>query len=77
VPCCITAFISWVSIRLESNISDSISIGIVGAGGVGMLIARANRQLNFADLSTILLVIFAAMLLIEFATGRLRRTLSH
>jgi len=75
LPSCTTAFISWVSIRLENNISDSISIGIVGAGGVGMLIARANRQLNFANLTTIILVIFVAMLIVEFATGRLRRRL--
>jgi len=75
LPSCATAFISWVSIRLESNISDSISIGIVGAGGVGMLIARANRQLNFPNLTTIILVIFAAMLVIEFGTGTLRKKL--
>jgi len=75
LPSCTTAFISWISIRLESNISDSISIGIVGAGGVGMLIARANRQLNFPNLTTIILVIFAAMLLVEFGTSRLRKKL--
>jgi len=76
LPSCTTAFISWISIRLESNISDSISIGIVGAGGVGMLIARANRQLNFPNLTTIILVIFAAMLVIEFGTGKLRKKLA-
>jgi len=75
LPSCTTAFISWISIRLENNISDSISIGIVGAGGVGMLIARANRQLNFANLTTIILVIFVTMLVVEFATGKLRKRL--
>ena len=76
LPSCLTAFVSWISIRMESNISDSVSIGIVGAGGVGMLIARANRQLNFANLTTIIVTIFVAMLIIEFATTRLRRRLS-
>ncbi|MCL1788518.1 MAG: phosphonate ABC transporter, permease protein PhnE, partial [Defluviitaleaceae bacterium] len=75
LPSCATAFVSWVSIRLESNISDSISIGIVGAGGVGMLIARANRQLDFPTLSTAIVVIFVVMVGVEFGTGRLRRRL--
>jgi len=75
VPSCFAAFVSWVSIRLENNVSDSISVGIVGAGGVGMLIARAERQLNFPNLTTIIVVIFAAMLVVEFCTTRLRKKL--
>jgi len=73
LPSVATAFISWVAIRLENNVSDSVSIGIVGAGGVGMLISRASRQLNFPNLTTIIVVIFIGMLMIEFASAKLRR----
>ena len=65
LPSVWNAFVSWVSIRLEANISDSISIGIVGAGGIGMLVDRFNRENNFANLSTTIVVIFLAMLLLE------------
>jgi len=73
LPSVATAFISWIAIRLENNVSDSVSIGIVGAGGVGMLISRASRQLNFPNLTTIIVVIFIGMLIIEFASAKLRR----
>jgi len=71
-PCVRSAFLSWSSIRLESNIADSVSLGLVGAGGVGMLVSRAVRQVNFPNLTTTILVIFAAMLLIELATSRMK-----
>ena len=75
LPACFSGFVGWVAIRLESNISDSISVGIVGAGGVGWLIQRANRQLNLPDITTIVLVIFAVMVVVEFATGRVKAKL--
>ena len=70
------SFISWISIRLESNIADSISLGIVGAGGVGMLLSRAIRQHHFSQISTIILIIFGVMLLLEFGTSCLKRRLN-
>jgi phosphonate transport system permease protein len=65
-------FLSWISIRLENNIADSISLGIVGAGGVGMLISRAVRTFNLPYLSTVIVVIFVTMVLIELGTGRIK-----
>ena len=65
LPGVASSFVSWISIRLENNVGDSIALGIVGAGGVGMLVSRAVRTNNFADLTTTVLVIFAAMALLE------------
>jgi phosphonate transport system permease protein len=76
LPGVFTAFVAWLAIRLEANVSDSVSLGIVGAGGVGMLISRAVRQVNFANLTTTVLVIFAAMFLIEVAAQWLRRKIA-
>ncbi|MCL2364763.1 MAG: phosphonate ABC transporter ATP-binding protein [Defluviitaleaceae bacterium] len=76
LPSVFTAFVAWIAIRLEANIADSVSLGIVGAGGVGMLISRAVRQVNFANLTTTIVVIFVAMYIIELATQWLRRKLS-
>ena len=70
-----SAFLSWISIRLESNISDSISLGVIGAGGIGMLLSRAIRQHNFPQISTIILVIFLAMILVEASTNQLKKKL--
>ena len=71
------AFLSWIFIRLESNIADSISLGIVGAGGVGMLLARAIRQHQFAQISTIIVVVFITMLLLEAFSNYLKQKLAQ
>ena len=73
LPGVFTAFVAWVAIRLESNIADSVSLGIVGAGGVGMLISRAVRQVNFPNLTTTIVVIFITMYLIELGAVWLRK----
>jgi phosphonate ABC transporter ATP-binding protein/phosphonate ABC transporter permease subunit PhnE len=75
LPGVFTAFVAWVAIRLEANIADSVSLGIVGAGGVGMLINRAVRQVHFANLTTTIIVVFAAMFFIEMGSLWLRRKL--
>ena len=72
LPQVFASFVSWVSIRLESNVADSVQLGIVGAGGVGMLVSRAARRHDFAGLATAVLLIFAAMLVLEFAASRIR-----
>ncbi|MCL2405766.1 MAG: phosphonate ABC transporter, permease protein PhnE [Defluviitaleaceae bacterium] len=76
LPGVIAAFVAWVAIRLEGNISDSISLGIVGAGGAGMLIARAARDFDFAMLSTAIVVIFVVMFIVEMVAARVVRGLS-
>jgi len=76
LPAVFTAFVAWIAIRLEANIADSVSLGIVGAGGVGMLISRAIRQVNFANLTTTIVVIFVAMFLIELGAGWLRKRMN-
>jgi phosphonate transport system permease protein len=77
LPAVFTGFVAWVAIRFEANVADSVSLGIVGAGGVGMLISRAVRQVNFPNLSTTIVVIFIAMYLIELGALWLRRRISR
>lgn len=68
-----THFLSWISINLESNISASISLGIVGAGGIGMLINRAIRGSNHADLTTYITIIFIFLYVLEVLITNFKR----
>ena len=72
LPRLVTSFLSWMSINLESNISASISLGIVGAGGIGMLLNRAIRQSNHADLTTYVVIIFMFLYILEILVNRFR-----
>jgi len=73
LPGVITGFMAWISIRLESSVSESISLGVIGAGGIGMLLSRAIRQRNHADITTLILIIFITMFIMEMLITRFRR----
>ncbi|MCL1924585.1 MAG: ABC transporter permease subunit [Defluviitaleaceae bacterium] len=72
LPAVSSVFWRWISLRLEFNISDSISLGVVGAGGIGMLLARAIRQSNFSYIATGVFIIFIAMFILELIIDKLR-----
>jgi len=73
LPGVVTGFLAWISIRMESSVAESISLGVVGAGGIGMLLARAIRQYDFHTISTLILIIFIFMFILEIAITRFRR----
>lgn len=67
-------FLSWTAIRLESNIAESISLGMVGAGGIGALLTKAIGKYDYGRISTIILVIFLTMVTMELLVGRLKKS---
>lgn len=73
IPNVKNAFLSWSAIRLEANIAQSISMGMIGAGGIGMLLVRATGQYDYGTVSTIILCIFVTMLAVEYAIGKVKR----
>ncbi|SJZ40534.1 phosphonate transport system permease protein [Pilibacter termitis] len=75
LPGLATSLLSWTSIRLESNIAESISLGMLGAGGIGMLLMRAIKKYDYATISTIILFIFVTMLIVELSVGKLKKTI--
>jgi phosphonate transport system permease protein len=74
-PCLRRPFISWISIRLEANMAESIGMGMVGAGGIGTLLTRALGQYDFASISMIVIVIFATLFIVELLVTKLRKSI--
>lgn len=72
VPQVIPHLISLSLYRLELNIRSSVVIGIVGAGGIGFLLLDNVRQFQYQNVSLILLVIAALVMLIDYLSGKLR-----
>jgi len=77
LPGALTGFIAWISIRAETSVAESISLGVIGAGGIGMMLARAIRQYDFHTISTLILIIFISMFILELAITRFRRKISR
>jgi ABC-type phosphate/phosphonate transport system, permease component len=69
-------FVSWVAIRLEGNIAESINLGMVGVAGVGSLLMRAIGKYDYGAITAIILVMFATLALTELAINKLRRAIS-
>ena len=66
-------FISYTLYRLELNIRSAVVLGIVGAGGIGFLLLDNIRQFQYQNVSMILIVIISLVLLIDWASARLRK----
>jgi phosphonate transport system permease protein len=60
---------------IESNARSSTILGIVGAGGIGLVLAEMIRTLEWPTVSFILLLILAMVAAIDAVSGRLRRRL--
>jgi len=59
----------------ESNVRSSTIIGIVGAGGIGLVLAEMIRTLEWQAVSMIVLLILVMVAAIDFVSGRLRARL--
>ena len=59
----------------ESNVRSSTILGIVGAGGIGFQLSDRIRALRWDEASFIILMILAAVALIDAGSAALRRRL--
>lgn len=73
LPQVIPYLISYFLYRFELNIRSAVVLGIVGAGGIGFLLLDNIKQFQYHNVSMILLVIVALVMLIDFLSGKLRK----
>ena len=59
----------------EFNIRDSTLLGLIGAGGLGLLIAEATALFQWGRLSTVLLVVVALVMSFDAMSRRIRKAL--
>lgn len=67
--------ISVFFITFETNIRSATILGLVGAGGIGQIMWRDLNHLRYDNLSTLILILFLTILLIDFISLFLRRAL--
>jgi phosphonate transport system permease protein len=73
LPQAAPAFAAHVLYQLDVNIRSATLLGIVGAGGIGFDLLSASRILEFGMVTTVLLLVFATVLLVELLAVWLRR----
>ena len=74
-PAVLPQFVSSHLYIWEYNIRDSTILGLIGAGGLGLLISEATSLFQWGRLATLLLVVIAMVMLFDAASRRIRQAL--
>ena len=68
-------FASYALLRFEINVRGAAVLGFVGAGGIGQTLLEVIRKFYYADVSALLVMIIATVMLIDALTERVRHKL--
>jgi phosphonate transport system permease protein len=68
------AWIAYIQYIFERNIRTATVLGIVGAGGIGMELKGRWDLFDYDHVTTILLVIFLTVVVLEYFSQKLRKT---
>ncbi|WP_123619797.1 phosphonate ABC transporter, permease protein PhnE [Halorubrum sp. CSM-61] len=70
-----TAFIAWTLYIFEINVRIGVTVGVIGAGGLGYVLTSQQNLLRFTNMMATLLAIFLLIISVELFSQRLRSRL--
>lgn len=75
VPQILPQYVSYSLYVLEINVRASIVLGFVGAGGVGLILRQQLSMFNYGNVSTIILLTFIGVTVIDVISTNVRKRL--
>ncbi len=75
LPQALSHYVSYVLYAFELNIRASMILGLVGAGGIGMILETQRSNFEYERVTLIVLVVLLAVLAIEQISASIRRRL--
>ncbi|MCL2499200.1 MAG: ABC transporter permease subunit [Defluviitaleaceae bacterium] len=73
LPAVAAGFLAWVALRLETSVAESVTLGVVGAGGIGTMLLRARTGFDYSTMGTLILIIVICMACLEWGAGKVRK----
>ena len=73
IPQVLPLWISFALYRFETNVRSATVLGIVGAGGIGMVLWEFIRGFYYAETSAILIIIILTVSFLDILSQRLRK----
>jgi phosphonate transport system permease protein len=73
IPQVLPLWISYALYRFESNVRSASVVGMVGAGGIGVILHEVIRGFDYAETAAVLLIIIVSVTLIDLLSARIRR----
>lgn len=75
IPQVMPLWVSYTLYRFESNVRSASVVGMVGAGGIGVILYEVIRSFEYAHTSAVMLIIIAFVTVIDLISARIRKTL--
>ncbi len=72
IPQVLPLWISYSLYRFESNVRSASVVGMVGAGGIGVVLFEAIRGFQYAQTSAVILIIIVFVTLIDLVSAKIR-----
>ena len=73
IPQVTPLWISFALYRFESNVRSATVVGMVGAGGIGVVLWEIIRGFQYAETSAVMLIIIATVSVIDLVSARIRK----
>jgi phosphonate transport system permease protein len=73
LPQVMPLWISYALYRFESNVRSATVVGMVGAGGIGVILWEVIRSFQYAQTCAVLLMIVVTVIVIDVISSRLRK----
>ncbi|MDR1890247.1 MAG: phosphonate ABC transporter, permease protein PhnE [Zoogloeaceae bacterium] len=73
IPQVVPLWISYSLYRFESNVRSATVVGMVGAGGIGVILWESVRGFQFSQTCTVMIFIIITVSLLDVASQALRR----
>ncbi|MET4697480.1 phosphonate transport system permease protein [Constrictibacter sp. MBR-5] len=73
IPQVMPLWISYALYRFESNVRSATVVGMVGAGGIGVVLWEQIRGFYFAETCAVIIIIVASVTILDVISSRLRK----
>lgn len=77
LPGLLLPFLAIVSFRFEMEVAETVMLGMVGAGGIGVLLQDYISYYEFADLALGIIIVFVTIFAVELVSNRIRSRLAR
>ena len=75
IPQVLPLWISYSLYRFESNVRSASVVGMVGAGGIGVILWEIIRGFQYAETCAVMIIIIVTVTVIDVVSARIRKSL--
>lgn len=76
LPLVVPQFVGLLLYRFDVNVRSSLVLGLVGAGGIGLLINQAIKSFQFDTMLTHIIIVLILIIVVDQASGFIRKKLA-